>query len=879
MNFTGKLAKLGFAALMILCTQSAFSRNSKSTQYQPQRTDQTIRIDGIGDEEAWKSVEWGSDFVQTAPYSGEAPSQQTAFKILYDDNNLYILVRAYDDQPELIERRLTRRDQNEGDWISIGIDSYNDNLTAFNFGVSAAGVQRDLVTTNDDRRDFSWNAVYYTKTTIDKEGWLAEFKIPLSQIRFSEQHEQHWGFQITRYIFRKQERDHWIYVPKEVNGWVSQWGEINGIYDVKPKLEIELIPYIVTKAENFEAEEGNPFRDGATESLSMGLDGKVSVSNDFTLNFTINPDFGQVEADPSEVNLSAFETFFREQRPFFVEGKGIVEYATSVGGGPTRNDGLFYSRRIGRRPHGYPSLASGEYADVPQQTNILAAFKLSGKTRNGLSIGIMESVTPETKAQISSPSGDRKETVEPLTNYFLTRVQQDFNEGNTTVGGMFTATNRDINTSELAFLPTSSYTGGLDFNHYMKDRKYEIAAKLYVTNVSGSAEAITNLQQSNSRLYQRPDVTHVNVDTSLTNLNGFGGGIRFGKVSGHFTYGSMLNLRSPGLHVNDMGYTRNVDEIMFIQWAGYEWWDPFFIFNRLNINSSIWTGWDYAGTNLYKGFELNFNGEFKNFYGFGLGYNWEGNYHNRFELRGGPALVSPGAHNIWMHFRTDRRKKWQVFLNSFQHMGLSGNSRVQNYNMTFRYRATDALSLSLNPNYHIRRAEMQYVGTFDANGESQYMVAQIKSKQFGFSLRADFSLSSYLTVQYYGSPFIYAGKYDRFKRITNGVASEYTDRFDLLEGDQITYNSVDDNYTVDYDTDGTDDFTMGNPNFNFFQFNSNLVVRWEYARGAALYLVWSQGRTGYGSTGDFNFGNDLEALFDVTPHNVFLLKFSYRFVL
>lgn len=875
-----KLGKIGFITIIVLLSNTITALNTKEEGYIPKRTDKQIYIDGVMDEEAWNSVQWGSDFVQSSPYAGKAPSQQTAFKILYDDNNLYVFIKAYDDQPELIERRLTRRDKFEGDRVSIGIDSYNDNLTAFNFGVSAGGVQRDMITTNDDRRDVSWNAVYYTKVQIDKDGWLAEFRIPLSQIRFSEQHEQRWGFQVTRYIFRHQEKTQWVYVPKEVNGWVSQWGELSGIYDVKPKLEIEIIPYIVAKAEKFEAEEGNPYLTGSSQNMSMGVDGKISVSNDFTLNFTINPDFGQVEADPSEVNLSAFETFFREQRPFFIEGKSILEFQSSVGGGPTRNDGLFYSRRIGRRPHYYPELSDDEYADVPRQTNILAAFKLSGKTKNGLSIGIMESITPLTNAKISSPLGEREEVVEPLTNYFLARVQQDFNQGNTTIGGMITATNRKLNDVALEFLPTAAYTGGIDFNHYFKDRTFEIAAKAYFSKVIGSEEAITEMQTSSSRYFQRPDISHVSVNPNLTSLSGYGGGLRFGKVGGgHFRYGTMLNFRSPGLEVNDMGYTRNADEVMLIQWFNYELWDPFSIFNRLNLNSSLWTGWGFGGKNLYRGIELNINTEFKNFWKLGMGYNYEGEYYNRFELRGGPAMIHPSGNNGWFFIRTDGRKKLIFSANLRQSFGVDGHQRSQNYNFTIRYRASAALSLSINPHYNIRKNELQYVETYTVNDENQYVVSQIKSKQFGVSFRADLSLSPYLSIQYYAQPFIYAGKYSKFKQVVNGVADAYADRYHTFAGDEILFNELDNLYEVDMDADGSTDFSIDNPNFNFFQFNSNLVVRWEYARGAALYLVWSQGRTGDSDTGDFNFRNDIDALFDVKPHNIFLLKFSYRFVI
>lgn len=880
MRLSLRMKSIGGAIAFLLLSTAILAQNSKDTQYQPKRTNQEIRIDGAMDEEAWSTLDWATNFTQASPYSGEAPTHQTAFKILYDDNNLYVLVRAYDDHPELIEKRLTRRDHMDGDWIFFGIDSYDDNLTSFNFGVTSTGSQIDFAISNDERRDWSWNAVFYSKVSIDNEGWLAEFKIPLSQIRFSEQHEQRWGFQIRRNVFRDQERSTWIYIPKGVNGDVSQWGELNGIYDVKPRLEVELIPYIVTKVENFEAEEGNPFKTGTSEGLSMGLDGKVSVSNDFTLNFTINPDFGQVEADPSQVNLSAFESFFREQRPFFIEGKSIFDYSASIGGGQMRHDGLFYSRRIGRRPHYSPDLEDEEYSKTPNQTKILGAFKLSGKTRKGLSVGIMESITPVTYAQISSPSGDRKEVVEPLTNYFLARVQQDLNKGNTTFGGAFTATNRDINDDHLSFLPTSAYSGGFDFNHYMKDRTFEIAAKMFFTHILGSEEAITELQESSARYYQRPDVTHVNVDTSLTSFSGYGGGIRFGKVGGgRLRYGTMLNFRSPGLHINDMGYIRNVDEINLIQWGGYNWYDPFSIFNRLSLNSSIWTGWDFAGTNLYKGFELSVHSEFKNFWGFNMGINLDGNYRNRFALRGGPAIVLPGGKSVHFNFRTDSRKKLRIFFNSFQNFGRFSHTRSQNYNLNISYRATAALSLSLRPNYNIRKNEMQYVETVTVNDQNEYIVGRIDSKQFGISLRADFSLSPYLSVQYYAQPFIYAGKYSNFKRIVNGVASKFEDRYHAFTGTEISLDQEENEYLVDMNRNGNTDFTMSNPNFNFFQLNSNLVIRWEYARGAALYFVWSQGRTGSDETGDFNFGNDIDALFDVKPHNVFLLKFSYRLVL
>ena len=319
-------------------------------------------IDGAFDDEIWNSVEWEGDFVQREPYEGELPSQKTFFKILYDDNNLYVAIKAEDSVPDKIEKRLTRRDEFEGDWVAIGIDSYYDKLTAFSFAVNAAGVKNDLIVTNEDMMDDTWDPVWYVKTTIDSEGWNAEMKIPYTQLRFADKKEHVWGLQVMRQLFRKEEFSAWKHVPVESSRWVSMFGELHGINNIKPRKEVEIIPYVMGNVERFEEEEGNPFATGKKFGYSAGVDGKIAVTNDLTLNFTVNPDFGQVEADPSEVNLTAFETFFPEKRPFFIEGSNIFNYSITNGGGPMSQDNLFYSRRIGRRPHHDPDLEDNEYA-------------------------------------------------------------------------------------------------------------------------------------------------------------------------------------------------------------------------------------------------------------------------------------------------------------------------------------------------------------------------------------------------------------------------------------------------------------------------------------------------------------------------------------
>ncbi len=495
----------GISFLVLFFDSLAVSAQTRKVTYKAAEVQgKAPVIDGHLNDKAWKRASWDSDFTQYEPYDGKAPSQKTAFKILYDNNNLYVGIRCYDTDPSKIEKILSRRDKTDGDWIGVGIDSYHDKLTGFVFSSNAVGVKWDGKFTNDDQIDATWDPVWYVKTSIDSLGWVAEMRIPLSQLRFAKTQNHVWGLQVIRKIYRNQEMDIWSPQSKSESGWVSHWGELTGIDNIHPKKEVALTPYALGKVTTAKKEEGNPFAKGVTPDYSVGLDGKIAVTNDLTLNFTINPDFGQVEADPSTVNLSAFETYFTERRPFFVEESNIFNFPLSAGGGYSREN-LFYSRRIGRSPHNYPDLSEGEYAKVPKATRILGALKLSGKTQNGWSIGVLESLTNDTKATIDSAGTRSKQTIEPLTNYFNTRIQKDINKGKTIVGGMVTATNRFIKDSSLTYLPAAAYTAGIDFQTFWKDKTYRVSAKAIASSLSGSTDAITWEQESSRRYYQKPE--------------------------------------------------------------------------------------------------------------------------------------------------------------------------------------------------------------------------------------------------------------------------------------------------------------------------------------------------------------------------------------
>ncbi|MFT4565797.1 MAG: hypothetical protein ACI9FN_000750 [Saprospiraceae bacterium] len=420
--------------------------------YQTNESKSVPDIDGILNDEAWDRVEWGETFTVRQPNNGDIPKNQTRFKISYDQDHLYVAFECMHNNPEKIENRLSRRDNFPGDWVEINIDSYNDNSTAYSFTLSVSGVKGDeFISSNGNNWDSNWNPIWYGKSKINETGWTGEMKIPFSQLRFGKQDEYTWGFNITRRDFSSDERSAWQAVPANAAGYVNNFSHLVGIKNIQPKKQLELQPYVTTALREMTAEERNPFVDGTATSLSVGIDGKIGITNDMTLDFTINPDFGQVEADPSALNLNGFQIFFDERRPFFIENANLFggSFSNLDAGGLFGNDNLFYSRRIGGRPQGYINTSEGSYLDIPDNTSILGAAKFSGKTKKGLSIGILESITTEELMEIDINGNRSLATVEPFTNYFVGSLKQDFREGETTIGGTLTAVNSRLGETGL----------------------------------------------------------------------------------------------------------------------------------------------------------------------------------------------------------------------------------------------------------------------------------------------------------------------------------------------------------------------------------------------------------------------------------------------
>jgi hypothetical protein len=839
-------------------------------------------IDGHLNDPVWNMVEWTGDFIQRNPADGEPPSEQTKFKVIYDDEALYFAFRSYDD-PNKVTSMLARRDWFPGDWVEVNIDSYYDRRTAFSFTLCLSGSRGDEFVSNDGSNwDSSWDPIWNGATQVDNEGWTAEMRIPFSQLRFSSEEDQTWGLQVQRRLFREEERSTWQRIPKDASGWVSKFGQLRGICGIRPNRRIELLPYSLAKAENFEKVSGDPFLDGSSSALAGGLDGKIGVTSNLTLDFTINPDFGQVEADPSQVNLSAFETYFSEKRPFFIEGNNILNLplAPAITGGSFTRDKLFYSRRIGRRPSYWPDLADGESLNQPDNTSIVGAFKLTGKTSRGLSIGILESVTAKEKAEIDLNGQRREETVEPMTNYFVGRLQQDFRKGDTHLGAMITSVHRNIDDPHLDYMRRHAYAGGIDFSHYFKKRDYRIEANLFASHLRGSEEAIYDAQTSSARYFQRPDNNYITLDPNRETLSGHSGSLRFSRTSNSkFVFQTGSAWRSPGFEINDLGFMRNADQINQFTWAGYYFRNPFSVFNRLSINTNQWLNWDFGGNFLYGAANINSHATFRNNYNIGGGVTWIGEQTSNTALRGGPASKWPGnmEYNIYMF--SDHRKKIQIGMGAYTEQGHEDQVDYRNGWMDITVRPTNALRVSLHPSYSINRPEMQYVATESFGDEDRYLFGRLDQRTTSMTFRMDYCITPNLTVQYYGSPFISAGSYGEFKQITDSKAAAYTDRFSTFDGGQVAYDQAEEVYWVDEDKDGVNDYSIANPDFNFRDFNSNLVVRWEYMPGSLLYLVWSQARSEFLSAGGFEFERDMRGLFDNHPHDVFLIKFIKWFSL
>lgn len=827
--------------------------------YYATRTELKPTIDGKLDDECWKSVgTWDGGFIQQQPHQAKAPSQETEIKILYDDKYLYFAIKAHDNEPEKMSPLLGPRDDyTVGDIAGIALDTYNDKQTAFEFNVTSAGQKVDLMHMGEYGWDFNWNAVWDGKTSVGDSAWYAEMRVPFTQIRFANKKEHIWGMHIWRYVYRLAEESQWKLIPIDAPAMVYIFGELRGIKDIPYKRNFEVMPYGSAKYlpdENDKSEFG------------FGVDGKIGVTSNFTLDYTFNPDFGQVEADPSELNLTSYEVFYDEKRPFFLEGNSILEYNSG-------RDMLFYSRRIGHAPSYVPYVdeGEGESLSTPDNTSIINAVKLTGKNKKGLSVGFVNSMTAKEEATLHTIDSKDKLAVEPFTNYSIGRVKQDFNDGSTVLGGIVTSTFRNIKDEHLEFLPDNAMVGGLDFEHNWNNRKYYIASKSFFSSINGSEEAISIIQRNSRHYYQRIDAGHLSFNDAKTNLSGWGGELSGGKRSGKFRITGDLEWRSPGVDLNDLGYLRQADYIDEEIDILYRVNKPKGILLNYYFDVSQNHQWSYGGENLKGDIDAHARFRFKNYWRLDVKVDRTFRNIDTRELRGGPSLRKESKNGYQFMIQTNSQK--DLYMAFGAEYDRSDDEITQNdeYSFSVDWRVSNRFLLSSSSVYAKEVDNAQYLTSRTLNKEKKYLVGQLDRKTFYTTLRAEFFVTPEFSLQYYGSPYVSTGRYLDYRIVADSKAKDLADRYEFLNRK--------DGFLVDRNNINYHDFSYYDFDFDFQEFRSNFVARWEYKTGSTVYFVWTHNRSGYKESYNSSLFDSLKDIGKVKAENAFMIKLSYWFSL
>ena len=762
--------------ILIPFTLFATSKNDSTQAIKSYRLNEPLVIDGILNERLYTN-ESVSKFIQHDPDEGKLATEKTEIWISHDADNIYFSGRFSDSHPDSIDATLMRRDNFvSSDWFWIYIDPYNDDRTGFYFAVNPGGSICDGTLFNDDAMDDSWDGVWENKTTVDKNGWNLEVKIPFAQLRFKESEHMTWGINLNRDIKRKNEMSFYVLVPRKESGFVSKFADLVGLDGIKPKQRFEVLPYFVQKAQYLVHDENDPFYKSRQYKTSFGADVKFSLGSNLNVDATINPDFGQVEVDPAVINLSEFETFYQEKRPFFIEGSNIFSFGY---GGANNNWGfnfsmpeLTYSRRIGRAPQG--NVTNPGYVDYPSEARILGAAKLTGKIDETWSIGALSSLTERTFATIRKSDGSNiEEQVEPLTHYGVFRTQKEFNSGKQAIGMIFTSVNRDVNTPNLKnLLSDQAYTFGTDGWTFLDDDDmYVVTGSVIGSYTSGSKDYLIRLQKQPYRYMQRPDKTFMPLDSNITSMAGIFSRVMLNKQKGNFYVNAALGTASPGFEYNDLGSQWFADKINGHLVTGYRWFDPDNIFRNKSIYFAYNRTSDYEDNISRSGFYLTSRGQFLNYYGinFSGSYNFES--FSTTLTRGGAKLIIPSNYSFSLGAYSDNREKiivspnvnyWRNRIGSYQY----------DLDIEFQWKPSSQISFVFEPVYSYNYTKYQWVGNFADqyainSYKTRYVFADLFQKTLAATIRLNWIFTPTLSLQMYVQPLFAVGDYAKYKEIIN----------------------------------------------------------------------------------------------------------------
>lgn len=856
----------------------------------------SIVVDGLLNEGDWLRATPATGFRQSEPVDGAPSTQRTEIRLLFDSDALYVGARMYDSLgAEGVRSRLVRRDQfTDSDWIELVFDTFHDHIGRTRFAVNPSGVRQDGGVAASFA-DPSWDPVWDAATRIDSLGWTAEFRIPFSQLRFPAGREQVWGLQIWRTVSRLNEFSMWSYWSTSEAGGPQRFGHVEGIEITGTPRRLELAPYVVAGSRlRSGGNPDDPFRDNTEMTSRFGTDLKYLLTSNLTLSATVNPDFGQVEVDPAVVNLSAFETFFPERRPFFIEGAG----AFSFGGfncyfcSNVSSMSLVFTRRIGRAPQGaLPDAA--EFADVPEATSILGAAKLTGRTAGGMTIGVLNAVTARETAPFRT-EGDAHGTqvVEPLSNYFVGRVKQDFQNGDVTVGGIVTSVTRDIGGNSLLRdrLPTHAEALGVDWNVQWGGRSHSFFGNLVTTNASGDPAAILLLQRGSARYFQRPDRGNGGnglfsdaLDSGATHLRGYGGYARVAKNSGDWLWETHVNFRSPGFESNDLGFNTRSDYV----WMGGNVVrnipTPGGWYRTLWLSLGGQQQYNFDGDLTDRQVQANINGQFLNYWGFGSFILHRPQVLDDRATRGGPVVARSRNTFINAFLETDSRRA--IRFNANVGRGRSGDGGFSNsVSLGTTFRPAPNISLQLSPSWSQSLSTSQFVRSVQDPTRTdffgtRYVFSDTRQTTVSMNTRLNITFTPNTTLELFAQPFISSVDFQRFKEFARPRTLDrvvYGEDIGTITPQRNSNGDVT-SYEVDPDGNGSaGSFSITNPDFVFRSLRGNAVLRWEYRPGATLFLVWTQNRSDSDPfTGNFSFRSPGGNIFGRNPENVFQIKASY----
>lgn len=812
-------------------------------------------IDGRADDVAWTTGPVSNQFRAFAPRGDAEPTLRTEARVRYDDRALYFLVRAFDPHPDSIVRRLSRRDtfDDTADQILIFLDPLRDGRTGNEFVVTADGVKRDASLVDDGTEDYSWDGVWEAATRIDSLGWVAEFAIPFRQLRFVDHRSPVFGIFIGRWVGRSGERMSVPLYSRAKAGLSSQMGPLEGLRNLAPLGALEATPYTRASSRNIATESSS-----LNTQAAVGADIKWLPRPNVSVDATINPDFGQIEADPAILNLTGVEVFQVERRPFFLEGAGLLALPLAADG----SSQLFYSRRIGRRPALMDAFGA---ADSPTETTILGAVKVTGRITSSTSIAALAAVTGRADGR-ERPDGQGQYVLEPMAKDLVARVQQDFRGGRSGVGLMLTHLARDDgDSSSAAMLPSTAQSYAVTTQHQTRDGAYQASAWLAASDVGGQRSAITRLQLSPVHAYQRPD-DGVTFDPARENLRGSAAFVSLGKVGGGITRFSTSYRRiDPGFDVNDLGILTKSGLQSLSSTVGINQTRPgtFASIPYRRANLTLGYGGDWSTTGLPYGRGVSLDGGFQlanlALLQANITQQLPGAVCTVSCTRGGPAVVDPPRTTVAANYTGDPRRAFVPHVNVEYDRDDYWRSYGYGAQIDGTWRVRSNLDVWLAGYAFNTKYAWFYYATFgDALSDTaHYTVARLDLPTRSLTARVNFTLTTTLTLQWYAQAYISRGAYDDVRELASPLSPDWNARFRPYADAAVR---------------------AAPGGIDFKQLRSNMVLRWEYRPGSALFAVWSHGRDADGTepaTLGLWPGRDLGDLLALHPQNTVAVKLSY----